>query len=194
MKLDTVSMNLYLKHNIDKTCRVILQEQLDKFGFEYKLIDRGNVYFPKPIPISQYIKLHDALYRYGIEIIDNKKVILVQKVKLLISAMLTNDDLPVMKISAFLSTELQENFRTISHIFTEVCYISIENFIIIHKIELVKQLLMIDHLSLTEISFKLHYSSVAHLSNQFKKVTGLTPSIFQKLAHRKRKHQAAAIN
>ncbi|MCO6149433.1 AraC family transcriptional regulator [Flavobacterium sp. NRK1] len=188
-------MNLYVRYNIDKTCRVILQEQLDRLNFKYSITDSGCVKFKGDIPFSQYCSLRSQLDKYGIEIVDNKKALLVQKVKMLIASMLNNCNIPLVKISAFLSHELQESYRNISLIFKEVCYISIESFIIIHKIEKVKQLLVVENLSLTEISFKLNYSSVAHLSHQFKKITGLTPTTFQKLAHRKRRFKTlAAVN
>jgi AraC-like DNA-binding protein len=187
-------MNLYLRYNLDKMCRFVLQEQLDKFGFQYSLSDSGCVYFHNHIPDNEYLKLHEALSRYGIEIIDNKKAILVQKVKTAINEMLDKGDMPLMKISAHLSNKLGENYRTIAQIFTEVCHVTIENFIIISKIERVKQLLTGESLSLTEISYKLNYSSVAHLSNQFKNITGLTPSSFQRLAQSRRNFKTSMLN
>ena len=179
-------MNLYLKYNFEKTCRVILQEQLDKFDFEYTIAGPGAVNFQENIPMQQYIMLQRELSRYGIEIIDNQKAILVQKIKAAILTMLEKDNMPLIKISTYLSESLNENYRTLSNVFTEVCHISIESFIIIQKIERVKQLLITENLSLTEISFRMNYSSVAHLSNQFKKITGFTPTVFQKVVHNKR--------
>ena len=187
-------MNIYLKYNIDKICRTVLTEQLNEFGFRYTLNDSGCIYFQENIPDQKYLKLHETLNRYGIEIIDNKKAILVQKVKASIGRMLDKCDMPLVKISAHLADELGESYRTIAQIFTEVCHITIENFIILYKIERVKQMLMVNDTSLTEISYKLNYSSVAHLSNQFKKITGLTPSTFQKLARSKRKFKATMSN
>lgn len=187
-------MNIYLRYNIDKMGRVILREQLDKFNFKYTITDSCCVYFHEDVPETEYFKLYRTLDRYGIEIIDNKKAILVQKVKAIITNMLDNSNIPLMKISSYLADEMGENYRTLAQIFTEVCHINIESFIIIHKIERVKQMLLGEHLSLTEISYKLNYSSVAHLSNQFKKFTGLTPSTFQRLAHGRRNFKAEMIN
>ena len=187
-------MNLYLRYNLDKMCRVVLQEQLDKFGFRYSLNDSGCVYFPDNIPDSEYLMFHTTLNRYGIEIIDNKKAIMVQKVKDAINEMLDNGDMPIMKISAHLSEKLGENYRVITQLFSEVCHITIESFIIISKIERVKQLLTSESLSLTEISYKLKYSSVAHLSNQFKNITGLTPSSFQRLAQSRSNFKTSILN
>jgi len=179
-------MNLYLKYNFEKTCRVILQEQLDKFDFEYTIVGSGAINFKENIPMQQYVLLQQELSHYGIEIIDNQKAILVQKIKATILSMLNENSMPLIKISTYLSEKLNENYRTLSNVFTEVCYISIESFIIIQKIERVKQLLINENLSLTEISFRMNYSSVAHLSNQFKKITGFTPTVFQKVVHNKR--------
>lgn len=187
-------MNLHLRYNLDKICRVVIQEQLDNHGVRYSLSDSGCVYLHDRIPDCQYVMLHEALSRYGIEIIDNKKAVLVQRVKTTITSMLDKGDMPLVKISAFLSDELGENYRTIAQIFTEVCHITIETFIILYKIERVKQMLAINDVSLTEISYKMNYSSVAHLSNQFKKITGLTPSTFQKLARNKRDFKVATLN
>jgi len=180
-------MNLFVKYNLETTCRMILQEQLDKFGLNYTITGMGCVKFHSNIPMDKYQSLTKELNRYGIDIIDNQKAILVQKIKEAILSMLQySDNMPVMKISSFLSERLGESYRTLSQVFSEVCHISIESFIIIHKIELVKQLMVGENLSLTEISYRLHYSSVAHLSNQFKKITGLTPTTFQKIVKHKR--------
>jgi len=187
-------MNIYLHYNLDKVCRVVLQEQLDKFAVKYSLSDTGCVHFHENLPDVTYVNIHKALNSYGIEIIDDKKGILVQKVKASIGRMLDQCNMPLVKISAHLADELGENYRTIAQIFTEVCHVTIENFIILYKIERVKQMLAINDASLTEISYKMNYSSVAHLSNQFKKITGLTPSTFQKLTRSKRAFKAAMSN
>lgn len=180
-------MNLFVKYNLETTCRMILQEQLDKFNLDYTITSMGCVKFHNNIPIEQYQKLTNELNKYGINIIDNQKAVLVQKIKEAILSMLQySDTMPVMKISSYLSEKLGESYRALSQVFTEVCHISIESFIIIHKIEMVKQLMVSENLSLTEISYRLHYSSVAHLSNQFKKITGLTPTTFQKIVRHKR--------
>ena len=179
-------MKLYLSYNFDKACRMILQEQLDKFSFKYTLEGPGMVHFTDNIPMHDYKLLQQQLQHYGIEIIDNQKAIMVQKIKAAILAMLAEKDMPLIKISTYLAKQLNENYRTLSNVFTEVCHISIESFIIIQKIEKVKQLLVNESLSLTEISFLMNYSSVAHLSNQFKKITGFNPTVFQKVLQNKR--------
>ncbi|WP_159799158.1 AraC family transcriptional regulator [Flavobacterium sp. MK4S-17] len=180
-------MNVFLKYNFDVTCKTILKDQLDKLNISYKINGMGNIYFPERIHTEQYELLALALQHYGIDIIDNKKNILAQQVKEAIIAMLHIDNnLPLIKVSSYLSEKLDANYRTISQAFTDVCHISIENFIILKRIELAKQLLASEKFTLTEISYKLNYSSVAHLSHQFKKLTGLTPTTFQKIIKNKR--------
>lgn len=185
-------MNLFVRYNFDTTCRIILQEQLDKFNLDYTITGMGSVLFHAPVPGEVYTMLTDRLKHYGIQIIDNQKAVLVQKIKeALLSMLQYSENMPLIKMSSYLSEKLGESYRTLSQIFSEVCHISIESFIIIHKIEIVKQLMVSENLSLTEISYRLHYSSVAHLSNQFKKITGLTPTTFQKLVKHRRSLAAA---
>jgi len=180
-------MDIYVKYNFETTCKAILAEQLEKLGTDYTIVGMGQINFPAPVPMDRYYRFVESLRHYGIEVIDNQKAILVQKIKEAIIGMLQYDNtIPHIKISSYLSQKLGENYRTLSQVFSEVCHISIESFIIIHKIEMVKQFLASENLTLTEISYKLHYSSVAHLSNQFKKQTGLTPSTFQKIVRSKR--------
>lgn len=181
-------MNIYLKYNIEKICRIILTDKVGALNVDYKITSNGSIYFPQGICFEKINALKGALDEYGIEIITDQKTILVQKIKSLINNMLTPDgSMPLVKISSYLSDNLNENYRTLSQVFTEVCHMSIESFIIFQKTEVVKRLLLNENLSLTEISHKLHYSSVAHLSNQFKNSTGLNPSAFQKISNTKKK-------
>lgn len=180
-------MNLYVKYNFETICRMLLREQLDKLGLDYTITGMGKVNLKRTIPMEKYQKLTATLNTYGIEVIDNQKAIMAQRIKEAIICMLHKDSAaPLVKVSAYLSDKLGESYRTLSQVFSEVCHISIESFIIIHKIEIVKQLLLTENISLTEIAYRLHYSSVAHLSNQFKKITGLTPTTFQKIALHRR--------
>ncbi|MEL1242926.1 AraC family transcriptional regulator [Flavobacterium sp. DGU11] len=180
-------MELYIKYNIDKMCKVLLQQQLDQFNIDCRVTEPGYVKFKENIAMETYDKLIDSLKKFGIEIVDNQKSILVQKIKNAIIEMLyANKGVQSMKISSYLSEKLGESYRTLSQVFSEVTFISIENFIILHKIERVKQLLLTENLSLTEISFMMNYSSVAYLSQQFKNITGVTPTAFQKIIKQKR--------
>jgi len=180
-------MELYIKYNIDVMCKVLLQQQLDKFHINCEVTEPGYIKFRENIPMETYKKFIASLRHFGIEIVDNNKSILVQKIKNAIIEMVYSDKgMQSLKISTYLSEKLNESYRTLSQVFSEVTFISIENFIILHKIERVKQLLLTENLSLTEISFMLNYSSVAYLSQQFKNITGVTPTAFQKIMKQKR--------
>ncbi|WP_417354503.1 helix-turn-helix domain-containing protein [Flavobacterium sp.] len=182
-------MDLFLKYNFDKTCKTILTEQLDKLNIDYKINGMGNIYLPERIQDEQYRHLTTILQRYGIDILDNKKNIKAQKIKAALLSILQTDNLPLVKISSYLSDKLKTNYRTIAQVFAEVYHITIENFIILQRIEMAKQLLVSEKYTLTEISYRLNYSNVAHLSYQFKKFTGLTPTTFQKIMKGKRARQ-----
>lgn len=180
-------MELYIKYNLDIMCKVLLQQQLNKFEIDCLVTEPGYVKFRENIPMDKYNHFVDSLKEFGIEIVDNQKSILVQKIKNAIIEMLYADSgVHSLKISTYLSEKLNESYRTLAQVFSEVTFISIENFIILHKIERVKQLLMTDSYSLTEISYMMNYSSVAYLSQQFKNITGVTPTTFQKIMKQKR--------
>lgn len=184
-------MNVFIKFNIEKTCRTLLKEQLEQAGLDYISATQGNIQFGSAVDKKDFDLFIAKLERYGIEIIDDKKAVLVHRIKDAIFEMLDAKDLPNIKISSYLSDKLGESYRTISQIFSEVCCLSIENFIILHKIERAKKLLTNENMSLTEIAYTLHYSSVAHLSNQFKKVTGMNPTAFHKLIVNKRNYSSS---
>lgn len=184
-------MNVHIKFNIEKTCRAILKEQLEQAGLDYISATQGNIQFSKTVDKEHFDALMQKLERYGIEVIDDKKAMLVQRTKDAITEMLNAKDLPNIKISSYISDKVGENYRTISQVFSEVSCLSIENFIILHKIERAKKLLTNENMSLTEIAFTLHYSSVAHLSNQFKKVTGMNPTAFHKLIINRRNYSSS---
>jgi AraC-like DNA-binding protein len=185
-------VNLYIKYDIHQACRIILEEQLDKLGIEYELIGLGEVEIKKDITPDQLQQLNTSLNKYGIEIVDNQKSTLVQKIKDTITEMVwLEDKLPTSKISSYIAEKLSHSYGYLSNLFSEVTYTSIENYIIIQKIERAKQMIISDELTLTEISYRLNYSSVAHLSTQFKKTTGLTPSAFQRIIKKRRSNHVA---
>jgi AraC-like DNA-binding protein len=179
-------MKLSIKYDITITCRKVLQEQLDKLHIPHVISGMGEVTLKENLPPSQMQALSDALKEYGIEILTNQKTALVQKIKDTIVEMIHSEEgLPSVTMSVYLSEKLNHSYSYLSNLFSEMCYTSIENFIIIQKIERAKQLLLADQLTLTQISYQLNYSSVAHLSHQFKKTTGLTPSAFQRIIKRR---------
>lgn len=180
-------MKLLIQNMVSLRCKLLVKAELEKLKLAYHTIDLGEVILQKPITSSQKNELSKALHKSGLEIMDDKNTILIEKIKNIIVEMVHyTDELPNIKFSVFLSEKLHKEYHSMSELFSKTKGITIEHFIIIHKIERVKELIMYDELSLTEIAFKLHYSSVAHLSQQFKKVTGLTPSFFKNIQKKTR--------
>ncbi len=179
-------MKVYLKCNVEKMCRMILEEQLSSLGIKYKIISSGCIEFENIVPINLYTQLYERLDKYNISIIDNNKALLVQKTKNVIGDLLQHNRMPLIKMSSYLEQELNTNYRAIAKAFVEMCHIPIEEYIILSKIEKAKNLLINEMLSLTEVAHRLHYSSVAHLSNQFKRNTGFCPKDFQNVIRYKR--------
>jgi AraC-like DNA-binding protein len=166
---------------------MVVKEELKKLGLHFVVLDLGEVEIMENITQEQRAHLASALAMSGLELMQDKKAILLEKIKNVIIDMVHYmDDLPKTNFSDYLSEKLGQDYNSMSTMFSEIKGITIEHFIILHKIERVKELLMYDELNLTEISYKLNYSSVAHLSNQFKKVTGLTPTNYIKLKQKNR--------
>lgn len=179
-------MKLYIKYMVSQRCKMMVKEELKKLGLRYVVVDLGLVEILEDINHQQREQLKTNLQQSGLELLDDKKSILIEKIKNVITEMIHHsDNLPVLNYSEFISKKLDYDYTYLSNIFSEVKGITIQQFIIINKIERVKELLLYDELNLTEISYKLHYSSVAHLSNQFKKVTGLSPSFFKQLKQKR---------
>jgi len=169
-------------------CKMIAKKELLKLGIECTTIDLGLVESHHPISSEKLALFKSSIERYGLELLEDKKAILVEKIKNIIVEMVHySDEMPNVKYSVYISEKLDLNYTYLANLFSEVKGITIEQFIISHKIERVKELLIYNELSLTEISYKMDYSSVAHLSKQFKKHTGLTPTFFKKLKENKRK-------
>jgi AraC-like DNA-binding protein len=180
-------MKLFLKFDFNTISKKVLEFKFNELNLEYKILGFGEVEFLKKLSQEEYLALNDSLRDYGIEIVESQKAILVQKVKDVIIDMIFNEDTNVnVKSSVYLSKELGHSYGYLSNLFSEITYSSIENFIIIQKIEYSKQLILNTELNLTEIAFKLNYSSVAHLSTQFKNITGITPSTFQRIIFKRR--------
>ena len=175
-------MKLYIKYMVSHRCKMVVKEALNKLGLQYINIDLGVVESIDDINDKILEQLKANLLLSGLELLDDKKAILIEKVKNVITEMVHyTDKLPTVNYSDYISEKLGYDYTYLSNIFSEVKGITIQQYIINHKIERVKELLLYDELNLTEISYKLNYSSVAHLSHQFKKVTGLTPSYFKRL-------------
>ena len=174
-------MKLYIKNMVCIRCKMIVKQQLNKLSARYISVELGEVEIAENFTAPQLIEFRTALVKFGLELLDDKKSILIEKIKKMIVELVHYADEPAkVNFSDYLSEKLNHDYTYMANLFSEVVGINIEHYIIMHKIERVKELLVYDELTLTEISYKLHYSSVAHLSNQFKKITGLTPSHFKK--------------
>lgn len=167
-------------------CKMMVIEELRKLNLHQSMVDLGVVEISEDISAEKREQLKANLLKSGLELLDDKKSILIEKIKSVIIEMIHySDELPQQNYSDYISSKLDYDYTYLSNIFSEVKGITIQQFIILHKIEKVKELLLYDQLNLTEISYKLHYSSVAHLSNQFKKITGLSPSFYKKLKQKR---------
>lgn len=179
-------MVLYIKYMVSLRCKMMVKEELKKLGLHYVIVDLGMVEILEDITPFQFSELKRNLAMSGLELLDDKKTILIEKIKNVIVEMVHyTDELPKVNYSDYISEKLHHDYTYLSNIFSEVKGITIQQFIIYHKIERVKELLLYDELNLTEISYMLNYSSVAHLSNQFKKITGLSPTFFKQLKQKR---------
>ncbi len=183
------AMKLYIKYMVSLRCKMMVKAELEKLGLKFIVVDLGMVEIFEDLTHYQQVTLKDNLLKSGLELLDDKKSILIEKIKNVIIEMIHySDDLPKVKISDLLSEKLEFDYTYLANMFSEVKGITIQQFIIEHKIERVKELLLYNELNLTEISYLLQYSSVSHLSNQFKKVTGLTPSFYKQLKQKRKQN------
>jgi len=166
---------------------MVVKEELKKLELHFIVVDLGEVEIMENISAEQHEQLKIALLNSGLELMDNKRAVLIEKIKNTIIEMIHyTDEIIKIKFSNFLSEKLNHDYTYLANLFSEVQGITIEQYIISHKIERIKELIIYDELNITEIAWKLNYSSVAHLSNQFKKVTGLSPSHFKQLKNKRR--------
>lgn len=168
-------------------CKMVVKAELTSLGLNYTTVDLGEVEITENISEKQYDQLKIVLLKSGLELMDDRKSVLIQKIKNVIVELVHYSEEPLMiKFSEYLSQKLNHDYTYLANLFSEVQGTTIEQFLISHKIERVKELLVYNELNLTEIAYLMHYSSVAHLSSQFKKVTGLTPSHFKQLKDKRR--------
>jgi AraC-like DNA-binding protein len=166
---------------------MVVKSELEKLGLQYSVIELGEAEINGDISDDTKAKLDAALQKQGLELMDDRKSMLIEKIKTVIIELIHYSDYPLkINLSDYLTSRINYDYTYLANLFSEVQGTTIEHFFIYHKIERVKELLVYDELNLKEIAYKLHYSSVAHLSNQFKKVTGLTPSHFKQLKHKRR--------
>ena len=180
-------MKLYIKYMVSIRCKMLVKAELEKLGIHYRKVELGEAEIEENISPEKWNELNAALKKSGIELMDDKKSILIEKIKTVIIELVHYSEEPLeINFSAYLSKKLDHDYTYLANLFSESQGTTIEHFLIVHKIERVKELLVYDELNITEIAWKLGYSSVAQLSNQFKKMTGLTPSFFKKIKEKKR--------
>ena len=168
-------------------CKMVVKEELKKLGLHFAVVELGEIEIMEHLSAGQLDQFRDALLKSGLELMDDKRSVLIEKIKNVIIELTHYSEEPLeVKFSEFLSQKLKHDYGYLANLFSETQGTTIEKFYIAHKIERVKELLVYNELSLTEIAYQMHYSSVAHLSAQFKKVTGLTPSHFKELRDKRR--------
>ena len=172
---------------VSNRCKLAVKEELKKLGLHFILVDLGEVEIMENLMPEQRVAVKTALFNAGFELMDDKRAVLIEKIKITIVEMVHHSvEIVKVNFSDYLSQKLNYDYTYLSNLFSEVQGTTIEQFIISHKIERIKELIIYDELNITEIAWKMNYSSVAHLSHQFKKVTGLTPSHFKQLKVKRR--------
>jgi len=172
---------------VSNRCKLAVRDELKKLGLHFIVVDLGEVEIMEDISMEKREMLKIGLLASGLELMDDKRAILIERIKNIIVEMIHHSD-EVIKVnfSDFLTEKLNHNYTYLANLFSEVQGSTIEQFIISHKVERIKELMIYGELNITEIAWKMNYSSVAHLSSQFKKVTGLSPSHFNKLKDKRR--------
>ena len=180
-------MKLYIKYMVSTRCKIMVKAELKKLGLHFMLVNLGEVEIMENISEEQRNQLKIALLGAGLELMDDKRAILIEKIKNSVVEMIHYaDEIIKINFSDYLSKKLNYDYTYLANLFSEVQGTTIEQFIIAHKIERIKELIIYGELNMTEIAAQMNYSSVAHLSNQFKKMTGLTPSHFKQLKDKRR--------
>lgn len=184
-------MKLYLKFDSNTALKKIVQEQMGILQIKYEYLGFAEIETESTVSGTHLSQLSASLSRYGVEIIENQKSILVQKIKDTIIEMVYMEEKLPTSNSAYISDRLKQRYDYLSSVFSEVTYTSIENFILLQKTERAKQLIITNELTFSEIAYMLNYSSAAHFSSQFKGVTGITPTAFQRIINARRKNNSA---
>jgi AraC-like DNA-binding protein len=182
-------VKLYIKYMVSHRCKLKVKEELENLNIKFVVVDLGIVEIFNDISDEIRELLKTNLKKSGLELLDDKKSIIIERIRNAVVEMIHySDELPKINISNYLSEKVELDYSYLSSMFAEVKGITLQNFIIIHKIEKVKELLFYDELNLSEIAYRLQYSSVGHLSAQFKKITGLTPSYFKQMKKNRTKN------
>ena len=180
-------MKLYIKYMVSSRCKMVVKEELKKLGLHFIVVDLGEVEIMETISTEEREQVKEALLNVGFELMDDKRAVLIERIKNAVVEMVHYSEEPMkVNFSDYLSEKLKHDYTYLANLFSEVQGTTIEQFVISHKIERIKELIIYGELNITEIAWKMNYSSVAHLSNQFKKMTGLTPSHFKQLKEKRR--------
>jgi len=180
-------MKLYIKYMVSNRCKMAVKEELKKLRLHFIVVDLGEVEIMETLSLEQRELLKEGLHNSGLELMDDKRAVLIEKIKNAIVEMIHHSsEIIKINVSDYLSEKLSHDYTYLANLFSEVQGTTIEHFIISHKIERIKELIIYGELNITEIAQQMNYSSVAHLSNQFKKVTGLSPSHFKKMKDKRR--------
>ncbi len=180
-------LKLFIKYMVSNRCKMAVKEILKKLGLHFIVVELGEVEVMENLSAEQREDLKSDLLDAGLELMDDKRAVLIEKIKNAIIEMVHYSEEPIkVNFSDYLSEKLKHDYTYLANLFSEVQGTTIEHFIINHKIERIKELIIYDELTISEIAWKMNYSSVAHLSNQFKKVTGLSPSHFKKMKVKRR--------
>ena len=172
---------------VSTRCKMVVKDILRKLGYHFILVDLGEIEVMEELSVEQLKELQKSLHHVGFELMDNKKAILIERIKIVVVELIHySEDLPTIKFSDYLSQKLNHDYTYMANLFSQVQGTTIEQYMIGHKIERIKELIIYGELNITEIAYKMNYSSVAHMSSQFKKVTGLSPSHFKNLKEKKR--------
>jgi len=172
---------------VSNRCKIAVKEELKKLGLHFIIVDLGEVEIMENLSADQREIVRIALLNSGYELIDDKRAILIERIKNTVIEMVHHSNEPIKtNFSVFLSEKLNHDYTYLANLFSEVQGMTIEHFIILHKVERIKELIIYGEENITEIAWRMNYSSVAHLSNQFKKTTGLSPSHFKQLKGKRR--------
>jgi AraC-like DNA-binding protein len=180
-------MKLYIKYMVSNCCKLMVKEEFAKLGLRISSIELGELEVLQKIPLAKFDKIRAALLKNGHELMEDKKAIQIERVKNAVIDMIHySSELPEVNYSSYLANKLECDYNNLSALFSEVTGTTLQQFIIINKVERAKELIIYNEMSMKEIAYQLNYSSVQHFSNQFKKTTGLSPIYFKALKKKKR--------
>jgi len=182
-----IKLKIYIKYMVSTRCKMVVKEELRKLGLHFIVVDLGEVEIMETLSNDQREELRAVLLESGLELMEDKRAVLIEKIKnVIIEVVHHSNEIIKVNFSTYLSERLNHDYTYLANLFSEVQGTTIEQFLISHKIERIKELIIYGELNVTEIAWKMNYSSVAHLYNQFKKVTGLSPSHFKQLKDKRR--------